>query len=269
MAKLLNGKELSLFVKEQQAREVRSLKQSKGVEPKLVIIRTNSNPVTDLYVGLKVKYGEDIGVKVEVADIPEHELVANIDKYNSDESVHGIIVQLPLINNESADEILKNIAPEKDVDGLGAGAILDAATPTAINWLLAGYNIDLAGKNIVIVGKGKLVGSPLAKMWEQSGYSVAVVTISTKDKESLIELADVIVSATGTPGVITSEIVKPGAVVVDAGAATDSNGIVGDVAPEVRLREDITITPEKGGVGPLTVCALFHNVLIAARKTGK
>ena len=267
MAKILNGKELSLFIKERQAKEVRSIKQSKNTNPCLVIIRTNPNPVTDTYVNLKLKYGEDIGVLVKVTDCDEFELKDKIHHLNEDSSVHGIIVQLPLRNIEMTDEVVNMINPEKDVDGLNSKSMYDPATPTAINWLLAGYNIDLAGKQIVIVGAGRLVGSPLASIWEKSGYNVMVLTSKTENKDELLTKADVIVTAVGKPGIINSKMIKSWAVVVDAGTATDSNGIVGDVSEDVRKREDISITPVKGGVGPLTVSALFDNVLIASRRS--
>jgi len=267
MAKLLNGKELSLFIKEQQAKDVRSIKQSLGVHPSLAIIRTNPNPITDLYVKLKVSYGEDIGVSVNVIDINEDELGKEIENCNNQSEIHGIIVQLPLKDKAKTAEILGLIHPDKDVDGLGDNPIYESATPKAINWLLAGYNIDLIGKNIVIVGKGKLVGEPLSEMWSNSGYMVTSVTSETQNKHEIIKSADILISATGKAGIITSDLVKPGAVIVDAGVATDANGLVGDVSADVRSRDDITITPEKGGVGPLTVAALFHNVLLAARKS--
>jgi methylenetetrahydrofolate dehydrogenase (NADP+)/methenyltetrahydrofolate cyclohydrolase len=267
MAKILNGKELSLFIKEQQAREVRSLRQSKGVNPKLVIIRTNPNPITDTYVRLKKNYGEEIGIITEIIDCDEQEIKKVIGDCNNDLAVHGVIVQLPLINQENSKEILNLILPEKDVDGLGENAAHDPATPTAINWLLAGYNINLEGKKILIMGKGRLVGSPLADIWSDSGYQVFVADSKTVDVKDLALTSDIIVTATGKPGVLTSDMVKTGAVVVDAGVATDSNGLIGDVDNSLRNREDITITPEKGGVGPLTVSALFHNLLVAARKS--
>jgi len=265
MAKLLNGKELSLFIQEQQAKEVRSLKQSKNIKPTLAIIRTNPNPVTDTYVNLKAKYGEGIGVDVKIYDCDEQEIKNVISECNSNNEIQGIIVQLPLKNSENTDEIVDLIDIKKDVDGLNQNTTYDPATPTAINWLLAGYNIELLGKNIVINGGGRLVGAPLAKMWQSSGYNVTLITSKTDNKEDILRNADVIISAVGKPEIITSEMIKEGAVVVDAGTSTDSNGIVGDVENEARNREDIKITPVKGGVGPLTVCALFHNVLLASR----
>ncbi len=134
---------------------------------------------------------------------------------------------------------------------------------------MAGYNVDLKGKNITIVGHGRLVGSPLFKMWQASDLNVSVADRSTSSEElmRLMIDSDIIVSATGAPGLITAEMVKGNAVIVDAGVATDKNGLVGDVAQEVRELPDITITPEKGGVGPLTVCALFENVIKSANKS--
>ena len=178
--------------------------------------------------------------------------------------MHGIIVQLPLLNPSETDEVLAEISPSKDVDGLCIDSKFDAATPIAINWLLAGYNVELMGKKIAIVGRGRLVGAPLEKMWLNSNLNVTVF----EEGDDLSRLAnfDVIVTATGVPDLIRSEMVRLGAVVVDAGTASEHGKIVGDVASEVRNRTDVTITPVKGGVGPLTVSALFDNVILAARR---
>ena len=127
--------------------------------------------------------------------------------------------------------------------------------------------MELTGKNIVIVGHGRLVGSPLAHMWQNSGYNVSVIDKQTSDLGVVTRDADILVTATGVPGLITPNMVKKGVVIVDAGVATDSNGLVGDVSDEVRLLPDLTITPMKGGVGPLTVSALFENVITACRNT--
>ncbi len=267
--KELNGAELAGFIKERQARAVRGLVQAHGVKPKLVIIRTNPDPVVDSYMRLKTGYGQDIGAEVEVCDVEQSGALDKIAQYNADQLVHGIIVQIPLPDVSQTDEILNSVIPEKDVDGLSSVTVFDPPTPVAINWLLAGYNIELVGKELLIIGQGRLVGKPLAAMWQNSGLVPKLADRSTdvSDLSTLALEADVLICATGVPGLITSDMVKPNAVIVDAGVATDSNGLVGDVSQEVRELPHITITPVKGGVGPLTVCALFENLLIAARHT--
>ncbi len=264
--KLLNGKELADYIKERQAREVRGLRQAHDIKPRLAIIRTNPDPVVDRYMELKAGYGKDILVDVDVHTIDQAEALKTIAKLNKDAGVYGIIVQIPLPDPKQTTEVLNAVSPDKDVDGLSSqGSKFDAPTPMAINWLLAGFNVDFAGKHIVIVGHGRLVGNPLAKMWQNSGYDVEVVDKKVPDLAKVTKTADILVCATGVPGLITKDMVKPDAVIVDAGVSTDKNGLVGDVAEDVRELPDITITPEKGGVGPLTVCALFENVIRAAR----
>lgn len=176
-------------------------------------------------------------------------------------------MQLPLENPAETDEIVDTVAPEKDVDALGKNAVLDPATPLAITWLLAGYNVELNGKKIVLVGRGKLVGAPLERMLLASGYDVEVVDSRTPDIKAVVSEADVVITATGQPGVVTADMIKQGAVVVDAGVAGEQGKTVGDLADDVYGRDDLTITPKKGGVGPLTICALFDNVIRAARAT--
>jgi methylenetetrahydrofolate dehydrogenase (NADP+)/methenyltetrahydrofolate cyclohydrolase len=153
------------------------------------------------------------------------------------------------------------------VDGLSSKTNFDPATPLAILWLLSGYNVDFKGKNIAIVGKGKLVGKPLEKAFLEQGITPVVITKSTKDvKKELLE-SDIIITATGVPGLITSDMIKPEAIVVDAGVASEGGKTVGDISEDIyQNRSDITITPQKGGVGPLTVCALFDNLIRAAQQ---
>lgn len=266
---MLNGKEIAEFVKDRQAKQVRNLKQSLGLHPSLAIIRTNPDKIVDSYMRLKQNYGNDIGVEVIVHTVEQSDAIDAIIKLNKDKKVNGIIVQIPLPDKSQTDEILNSVKPSKDVDALGEKAIYDPATPMAINWLLAGYNIDLRSKNIVIVGRGRLVGKPLAEMWLASGLNVKTVDSSIKNISQIIKEANILVCATGVPGLITKEMVKDDAVIVDAGVATDSNGLVGDISAEVRQLPNITITPEKGGVGPLTVCALFENLLRSAKHQAK
>lgn len=272
--RFLNGAELRDFIKERQAKQVRALRQSWRVFPKLVIFYSSESPVTETYMRLKEKYGEDILIEVERRKVDIELMKEEIQKANLDENVHGIIVQLPL-ENENGEKLSKNeneailseISKEKDVDGLNGGDFVPA-TAQAINWLLAGYNISLEGKKVAVVGQGRLVGAPLSKMLENSGVTVSKFDeFNSKEMIKTLKDFDVVITAVGKPGLITSEMLKSKAVVVDAGTASEGGEIKGDVSDEVRKnRKDLTITPIKGGVGPLTVASLIDNVIVAARK---
>lgn len=265
--RLLDGRELADYVKERQAKQVRALRQAWHTYPKLAIIVAADNPVIDTFVRLKYSYGNDILIDVDIHKVEQAHVAETIEALNKDESVHGIILQLPLFDPSETDALVARIAPEKDVDGLSPNAAYVSATATAIDWLLAGYNVALRERSIAIVGAGRLVGAPLAKLWLGGGHNVSVYDDSTTDLKEALRNADIIVTATGVPGLITSNMVMPGKVVVDAGTASEGGVIVGDVAEDVRERQDLTITPAKGGVGPLTIAALFDNVITAARKT--
>lgn len=263
--KVLNGSDLAGFIKERQAKQVRGLRQAHGINPKLAIVQAKDDPVIKTYVSLKKKYGADIQVEVEDYLVSQSEVPALLEKLNADQSVHGIIVQLPLADVSETDTIVNMVAPDKDVDALGVDAIFDPATPMAILWLLSGYNVELRGKKILLIGRGKLVGAPLEKMLLSSDYSVEVVDREVQDLSSHTKEADIIITATGSPAILYPEMIKEKAVVVDAGVASESGKTVGDLHETVYERDDLTITPLKGGVGPLTVTALFENVIRAAR----
>jgi methylenetetrahydrofolate dehydrogenase (NADP+)/methenyltetrahydrofolate cyclohydrolase len=261
--KLLNGQEIADFVKARHAAQTRQLK-ARGIQPKLAIVQAKDDPVISTYVNLKQQYGKDIGVVVEAHKVKQTGAKEILNKLSIDKSVHGIIVQLPLADPTQTDEIVNLVIPEKDVDALGQNSIFSPATPMAILWLLGGYNIELTGRHILLVGRGKLVGAPLEKILKSSGHKVEVIDREIPNlKEKTLE-ADIIITATGSPAILYPDMIKPNAVVVDAGTASESGKTVGDLAPEVYERDDITVTPEKGGVGPLTVCALFENVIRAA-----
>ncbi|MDQ3064864.1 MAG: bifunctional 5,10-methylenetetrahydrofolate dehydrogenase/5,10-methenyltetrahydrofolate cyclohydrolase [bacterium] len=266
MTKLLNGTELAGFIKQRQAHEVRRLRQANGIQPKLAIVVTIDHPVINVYVRLKKQYGADILVDVDIYNVSQPEVPELLNKLNSDDSVHGVITQLPLEIPEQTEEIVNLVSAEKDVDALGSKAIYEPATPMAILWLLSGYNVDLTGKHILLIGRGKLVGAPLGRMLVSSGHEVAIADRNTKDLKAECLKADVIITAAGSPALLFPNMVKHGAVVVDAGVASEDGKTVGDVASELYERDDLIITPAKGGVGPLTVCALFDNVIRAARK---
>ncbi len=257
--KILNGSELAGFIKERQRIIVKSLAK----KPKLLIIRDSDNPVITKYVNLKKKYGEDIGVIVEDYLAKDSADIANkIKSANNDEEISGIILQLPILEKEKTNELTDLIAPKKDVDGLSENGAFDSATATAINWLLAGYDIDLEHKKIAIVGRGKLVGAPLYRMFTNSNYDVTL--FHRGDDLSDLKQFDVIITATGVPELINNSFVAPGSVIVDAGTASEKGVLKGDLAEEVREREDLlALTPKIGGVGPLTVTALFDHVIQA------
>ena len=255
--KELNGRELAGFIKERQAHQVATM----TIKPKLLILRDSDNPVITKYVELKKRYGNDIGIVVEdrlVSDALREEII----RANSNPSINGIIIQLPLINKSHTETLCDLIAPEKDVDGLGIHANFDSATATAILWLLAGYDIKLDNQKIAIVGRGKLVGAPLYKIFTNSNYHVDLFHRGS-DLTKLNQY-DIIITATGVPGLISSSMIKPGAVVIDAGTASENGVLKGDIDDEVRSRTDLAaITPIKGGVGPLAVSCLFDHVIQA------
>lgn len=266
--KILNGRELAGFIKERQAKQVRALRQAVNIEPKLAIVVAKDDPVIETYIRLKKAYGSDILIDVDIHRVSQNEVPGLLDKLNADKSVHGIIVQLPLADPDQTDTIVNLVAPEKDVDALGKNPEYEPATPMAIMWLLAGYNVDLQGKKVLLVGRGKLVGAPLEKLLQSMGIDVEVVDREAKDLSVHTRDADVIITATGSPAIIYSDMIKEKAVVVDAGVASESGKTVGDLDDDIYERDDLTITPKKGGVGPLTVCALFENVIHAARRAG-
>ena len=257
--KILNGAELAGFIKERQYETLRGLS---GRRPRLLIIRDSDNPVILKYVELKRKYGEDVGVEVVdyYAGGGAKDAKRRIMEANEDETIDGMILQLPLLDKEKTDELTSLIAPSKDVDGLSGAGDYDSASATAVLWLLSGYDIDLASARVAVVGRGKLVGAPLMKMFLDSGVN-AKMFHRGDDLEKLADF-DIIITATGVPGLIKSSIVGAGAVVVDAGTASEKGILMGDVSEEVRERRDLrAITPKVGGVGPLTVTCLFEHVI--------
>lgn len=260
--KILNGKELADFIKERQFIEVRSMRK----KPNLLIIRDSDNPVITKYVNLKKQYGKDIGVEVEDYFAKDsNDIAERIKSANNDSRINGIILQLPILEKDKTDELVNLINPEKDVDGLSKNGKYDSATATAILWLLTGYDIKLENKKIAIIGRGKLVGAPLYKIFKASNYAVDLFHRGS-DLTKLNQY-DIIITATGVPGLISSSHIKPGAAVIDAGTASEKGVLKGDLANEVRERKDLTaLTPKIGGVGPLTVTALFDHVIQASSK---
>lgn len=267
--KKLNGSELAGFIKERQRKQAATVAQQLGRKPMLAILKTVNDPAINTYVKLKQRYGSDIGVNVVIHEIDQPDVKATLGQLNEDEKVDAIIVQLPLADTKKTDETLQLVSPQKDVDGLHDNSDFDSATATAILWLLAGYNINLAGKAVAVIGQGRLVGKPIADYLELSGNNVERCDKSTKNLEKVVQNSEVLITATGEPGLIKSAWLPSGTIVVDAGVAGEKGELRGDVEEQALDREDILTTPKRGGLGPLTVCALFENVLKAARTTAE
>lgn len=253
--KLLDGRSVADFIKQRHASQVAGL----PTPPRLAIIRSRDNEAGDRYLKMKQRYGEDIGVPVDLYVETSGTILGRIDQLNRDPGVTGIIIQLPLTDDAITDRAIRAVDPRKDIDGLAIGSPFEAATPKANLWLLAAYNIDLAGR-IVVVGQGRLVGRPLADRLEASGHDVVRCDIHTPDLRAATLQADIIFTGTGQEHLIKSDMVKAGAVVVDTGSPRP------EIDPALYDRADLTITPNPGGVGPMTVGALFDNLLIAAQQ---
>ena len=261
--KHLSGAELAGYIKERQAKQVRMLRQAHGIFPRLCIFMTpGAGTVIETYVRLKKRYGDDILVDVQVVQCAQSELRSRIDAANEDPAIHGIIIQLPLDDPSETDALCDAIAPEKDVDGLGKNAGFASATAEAIDWLLLGYGVELAKHTITLVGRGKLVGSPLAALWRGRGLDVTVLDRQSQDMDQTLRDSSLIVSAAGVPRLLHDGNVARGAIVVDAGTVSEDGKVVGDADPALQERSDLTITPIKGGVGPLTVVVLFDHVIL-------
>lgn len=260
----LSGLAIKTEIQNEHKTRVASLCE-KGLKPKLAIVTTGNNPTIDLYIRLKQKYGAEIGVDVEVYTESLQTITTRLDLLSSDIFVTGIIVQLPLSDVSKTDEVLAHIPHDKDVDALRADSAFTPATPQAIIWLLEKNGVVLAGHKICIVGKGRLVGAPLAKLLDIKGITYTALEKGDDIKSVLLQ-ATLIIAATGVPNLIQSDMVASGAIIVDAGTAVEDGKVVGDVSEDVRKRNDITITPTKGGVGPLTICALFDNLLSTYQK---
>ncbi len=250
---ILDGRKIAGDIKQRHTAEVKKLPHL----PKLAIVYDANDPAQLAYLKAKQAYGRDIGAEVELHAVLPTSLVATIQTLNADPSITGIIVQLPLPAGVDADQILDLISPTKDVDGLSANSPFDPATPRGIMDLLAGYNLKVKGQAVVVVGQGRLVGLPLVKILKTAGAKVLTADEHTTDLQGATLKADILITATGQPGLIKPGMVKPGTVIIDAGSPKP------EVDPTLLADPNLKITPVPGGVGPMTVAALFDNLLAA------
>ncbi len=280
---IIDGKKIAREIRAELKEKVAGLKEKFGKVPGLVTIIVGDNPASKVYVNMKHKACEEIGMKPKIEKLPENtaesELVDLIEKYNNDENYHGILVQLPLPEQIDEDKIIETISPDKDVDGfhpVNVGKLLigqdtfEPCTPAGIIELLKRYNITTAGKHAVIVGRSNIVGKPLAAMLVQKKEGAnAIVTVCHSAAGNLSDYtksADILIAAIGRPNFITGEMVKENAVVIDVGinrvdAPETPKGykLVGDVNFEEVSRKASYITPVPGGVGPMTIAMLLSN----------
>lgn len=263
----LDGREVAGYLQAKHLKDVRRLKQAYKLNPKLAIVTVqtaNEEHVNNVYLRLKQDYGRDIGAEVIIRRTDEDRLRDSIEELNRDTAVQGIVLQLPLKTDSLTEPACQTISPAKDIDGLNeTGRLFDSATATAIYWLLTSYNINLPNKDILIIGQGKLVGKPLSKIFTKLNLPFEAMVAEDCDLSRLKE-KQVVIAATGRAGLIKSEHLGPRTVVVDAGVSYQDGRLIGDVDPAVyNSRDDLTITPVKGGLGPLTIAVLYENLVRA------
>lgn len=278
MAKIINGKEIAQTIKDEMRAEVAELKM-KGKTCCLAVIQVGNDPASSVYVSNKKKACEYIGIDSLSFELPEQttqeELLELIDKLNNDKTVHGILCQLPLPRHIDEKTILNRISPTKDVDGfhpqnVGALVVGDfgfvSCTPAGIIELLKRSNVEMEGKNCVVVGRSNIVGKPMALLMLRENTTVTICHSKTKNLKDVCKEADILIVAIGKPKFINKDYIKSGAVVIDVGIHRDENNkLCGDVDYNDVESMCSAITPVPGGVGPMTICMLMKNCLEAMK----
>lgn len=280
MENIIDGKLVSASVRASVAAEVLSLKEQ-GIAPTLAVILVGNDPASAVYVKNKQKACIETGITPIQITMPEEtaesELLAKIDELNADSTVHGILVQLPLPKHISEKNVIERISPKKDVDAFthdSVGRIVEGkysflpCTPAGIMKLLEYYNVDIQGKECVIVGRSNIVGKPMALLMLNASGTVTVCHSKTKNLSEVTKRADILVVAVGKAEFVTADMVKDGAVVVDVGINRMPDGkLKGDVEFEGVSKVASLITPVPGGVGPMTISMLMQNTVSAAKST--
>ena len=279
-AKIIDGKAIAKTVREEWKEHVDDLKKI-GITPGLAVIIVGDNPASRMYVNNKIKACEEVGLHSEVHEMPndtsEEVLLEQIEDLNNNSQIHGILVQLPLPDHIDDDKVLEAISVDKDADGfhlynMGAlvvgNTVFPPCTPYGIQCLIEHINVPVEGQHAVVVGRSNIVGKPMALMLLQMDATVTICTSKTRDLASITNLADILVVATGKPKMITADMVKKGAVVIDVGINRLEDGrLVGDVDFEAVKEVAGYITPVPGGVGPMTITKLIVNTIQAAQRT--
>ena len=279
MAKIIDGKKISLEIKDEVKNDVAKLLE-KGIEPCLAVILVGENPASQVYVRNKKKACEYVGIKslsYELsAETTEDELLGLIDKLNNDNACNGILVQLPLPKHIDEEKVLLAINPEKDVDGfhpynvglLSIGnAVLKACTPAGCLELLKRSGIEISGKKCVVLGRSNIVGKPVSMLLTAENGTVTLCHSKTKNLPEVIKNAEIIVAALGKPKFVKGDMISEGSVIIDVGINRMENGkLCGDVDFDECEKKAEFITPVPGGVGPMTIAMLMKNCLCAAKQ---
>ena len=276
MAAIIDGKKISQEIKDELKEKVAALK-AEGKQAALAVIQVGNDPASCVYVNNKKKACAYIGIESISYELPEEttesELLALVEKLNQDDSVHGILVQLPVPKHIDGDKIIQTISPKKDVDGfhpqnvgnlvIGEKGFV-SCTPAGIIELLKRSNIEIAGKNCVVIGRSNIVGKPMALLMLRENATVTIAHSKTQNLKEICKQADILIVAIGKPQFITADYVKEGAVVIDVGIHRDENNkLCGDVAYTEVEPVASAITPVPGGVGPMTIAMLMHNCVEA------
>jgi methylenetetrahydrofolate dehydrogenase (NADP+)/methenyltetrahydrofolate cyclohydrolase len=280
-ARIIDGKAVARKLRAEYADRVAKLVATAGVRPGIAVILVGDNPASKVYVRNKITACRDTGIFSELIELPadtaEDELLRHIDALNGNPMIHGVLVQLPLPPQIRVASVLERIAPEKDVDGfhlynvgglITGNTVFPPCTPFGVQKLLEHEKVEIAGRNVVVVGASNIVGKPMALMLMQQDATVCICHKHTRDLGQFTILADILVVAAGVPGLIVPQMVKTGVVVIDVGINRLPDGrLVGDVDFEGVSRKASLITPVPGGVGPMTITMLLHNTLVSAERS--
>jgi len=274
MATVIDGKALSLTLKEQMKSRMETLRQQYGRVPCLAVIIVGCNPASQSYVRGKIKAAEFVGMESRLIELPEEisqdALLKTISDLNADKAVDGLLVQLPLPKHIEEDRVIDAISIDKDVDGFHPGNVANLwlgrkcivpCTPKGIVAMIDSTGVDISGKKAVVVGRSNIVGKPVAKLLLDRNATVTIAHSRTADLKEQCLQADILVAAVGRPEMITGDMIKPGAIVIDVGINRVDNHLVGDVHYESAAKVAGFISPVPGGVGPMTITMLMANTI--------
>ncbi|HSG31302.1 MAG TPA: bifunctional methylenetetrahydrofolate dehydrogenase/methenyltetrahydrofolate cyclohydrolase FolD [Thermodesulfobacteriota bacterium] len=283
MAELIDGKVVSQSVRDEVQELTSKLMDDTGIVPGLAAVLVGDDPASEIYVRNKRKACEKVGIYSEEHKLPaettEEDLLALVNKLNDDPKIHGILVQLPLPDHINETTILRTVSPLKDVDGFhpyNVGLLVEgnprfvSCTPAGIIRMLEHYNLDIKGKEVVVVGRSNIVGKPVSMLLLHRHGTVTICHSRTKDLKEVANRADILVAAIGRADFITGDMVKDGAVVIDVGINRKDDGkLTGDVDFDAVSEKASYITPVPGGVGPMTIAMLLYNTYLSAKSTAE